>query len=76
MLDALELQEQLVGMAIGPAAELPAIVRLSTVLIVMPCASKVGSDVGVEQMHRGERHLVGVEPAPGKREQQSIAVCR
>lgn len=41
VLDAFELEEQLVGMAVGAATELAAALR--TVLIGMPWASKVGS---------------------------------
>jgi len=35
-----------------------------------------GHNISVEQMHGGQRHLVGVEAAQAKREQQSMAICR
>ena len=65
VLDAFELEEQLVGMAVGPAAELAAIVRQHG-LDRHAMFLEVGHDVRVEQMHGGQRHLVGVEPAPGE----------
>jgi len=64
VLDLLELQEQLVGMAVGPAAELAAVVR------------EHGGDPGaqglegrdhvvVHDVHGGDRQLGGVQPPPG-----------
>jgi hypothetical protein len=41
VLDALKLQEQLVGMTVGPQNSRP--LSESTVLISTPCASKVGN---------------------------------
>ena len=65
VLDAFELEEQLVGMAVGPAAELAAIVReygLDRHAVLL----EEGHHIGVQQMHGGQRHLVGVEAAPGE----------
>src|SRR3546814_21185778 len=65
VLDLLELEEQLVGMAaVRPAAELAAVVAqdrgdLGLVLL------KGRQHVGVDQVHGGDRHLVGVEPGHG-----------
>lgn len=64
VLDLLELQEQLIGMFVGPAAELssvvrqyrgdPGIVRLEG-----------RDDVVVHDVHGGHRQLGGIEPPPG-----------
>ena len=65
MLDAFELKEELVGMAVRAIAELVAIVRehgLDRYAVLL----EEGHDVRVEQMHGGQRHLVGVEAAPGE----------
>ena len=75
VLDPLQLEEQLVGVAVGSTAELPAIVTEHG-LDGDALRLEGRQHVGVERMHGGERHLVGVEPAPGKREQQSITLCR
>lgn len=64
MLDAFELQKQLVGMLIRPTAVLPAIVRengcdCGIVLL------EERQDVFIEHMHGRDRQLAGVEPSPG-----------
>ena len=64
MLDLLELEEELVGMLVRPAAELAAVVaqdRGDPGLVLL----EGRQHVGVEQMHGGDWHLVGIEPGPG-----------
>jgi hypothetical protein len=64
VLDVLELEEQLVGMLVRPAAELAAVVaedRGDPGLVLF----EGRQHVGVEQVHGGDRHLVGIEPGPG-----------
>lgn len=64
MLDLLELQEQLVGVAVRPTAELPAVVGDQG---VDASASRLESrqHVVVHQLDRGDRQLRGIEPGPG-----------
>ena len=63
VLDALELEEQLVGMAVHAAAELAAVVGQHGVHFdAMRLEGR--QHVGVKQMHGGDRHLVGVEATP------------
>ena len=57
------------------AAELLAIVREYGLDRDVQCLEE-GHHIGVQQMHGGQRHLAGVEPAQVKREQQSMAVLR
>lgn len=62
--DALQLQEQLVGVAVLAAAELAAIVgqyRLDGRLVRL----EGRQHVVVEQLHGGERQLVQIQPGPG-----------
>lgn len=64
VLDPFQLQEELVGMPIRPAAEFAAVVGEDgldggAVLV------EGRQDVVVEQLHGRERQLVGVEPGPG-----------
>ena len=80
MLDLLELEEQLVGVAIGPAAGLAAIVRqhggdLGSVRL------EARQHVIVHQVGRGDQQLVGVEPPPrrsasGNRRRSAARPCR
>jgi hypothetical protein len=62
--DVFELQEELVGMSVRPAAIFPAVVaedrRYSGTVFF-----EEGQDVLVEQMNGRHRELVMVEPAPG-----------
>jgi hypothetical protein len=63
VLDVLKLQEQLVGVPIGPAAELAPVVgedrtHLHAVLL------EEGQRLVVQDMHRGHRQLARVEPGP------------
>jgi len=62
--DALELEEELVGMAVRPAAELAAVVGedgLDGELVLL----EEGQDVVVEEVDGGEGHLGGVEAGEG-----------
>ncbi len=64
VLDAFELEEQLVGVPAGPAAVFAAVVGehggdLGTV------ALERRQDVVVQEMHHGHWQLGGVEPPPG-----------
>ena len=62
VLDALELEEQLVGMVVHAASELAAVVGQHGVHFdAMRLEGR--QHVGVKQMHGGDRHLVGVEPS-------------
>ena len=64
VLDALELQEQLVGMLVVSPAELPSIVRQHRLhLGLMGLEGR--QDVVVQQLYGGDRQLVGIEPGPG-----------
>ena len=64
VLDALELQEQLVGVAILATAEFAAIVGEHGVDLG-PVRFKGWQHIIVEQLDGGEWQLVGVEPGPG-----------
>ena len=64
VLDALELQEQLVGVAILATAEFAAIVGEHSVDLG-PVRLKAWQHIIVEQLDGGQRQLVGVEPGPG-----------
>jgi len=64
VLDLLELQEQLVRMLIGPAAELAAIVRQHGVDLGVALLEG-GDDIIVHQVDGGNRQLARVEPGPG-----------
>jgi hypothetical protein len=72
VLDALELEQALIGTAVGQAEELGDVIgqfhfdRHAVLL-------EEGHDVGVDKMHGGEGHLVSVEAAQEK-PGQSIAV--
>ncbi len=64
MLNLFELQEQLVGMAVGPAAEFPSVVgknRGDRGVVRF----EGRQDIVVHHMHRGDRHLRRIEPSPG-----------
>ena len=62
MIDLLELEEQLVGMAVGSAAELSAVVREHDV--DTPAGGlEGGQDVMIHQVHGSHRHLVRVPGA-------------
>ncbi len=64
VLDLLELEEELVGVANGPTAELPPVVgehRSDAGLVLL----EGRQHVVVDQVHGGDRDLVGVEPGPG-----------
>ena len=63
MLNVLELQEQLVGVAVGSAAELPSVVREHH-LDAPASGLEGGQHVVVHQVHGGHRHLVRIEPCP------------
>lgn len=62
--DALELQEQFVGVAVGPAAELASVVAQDggDGCVV---SLEEGQDVVVGHVHRRDRQFGGVEPSPG-----------
>jgi len=63
--DAFELEEKLVGMAVGSPAEFPAVVGedgFDGDLL----AFEEGQDVVVEEVDSGERQLGGVEPGEGE----------
>jgi hypothetical protein len=62
--DALELQEQFVRVAVGAATELAAVVAQHCV-DGSAVRLEGRQDVAVEQLHRSERQLVGIEPGPG-----------
>ena len=61
VLDLLQLQEQLIGMLIRPAAELAAVVG-ERGLDLGRVRLEGWDDVGVHQVDGGDRQLVGVEP--------------
>lgn len=64
MLDLFELQEQFVGVMILPSAELTAVIGQNggdSCVVGL----KEGQDIVVEHMHSGDRHLIGIQPAPG-----------
>jgi hypothetical protein len=63
MLDALELQEQFVGMTIGPTAEFSAVVGEHG-LDRDAVRFEARQDIRVEQVDGSDQHLVGVEAAP------------
>lgn len=63
MLDLLELQEQLVGVAIGPAAELAAVVAEHGANPGL-MGFEGWQHVSVQQVDRADRQLVRVEPSP------------
>ena len=63
VLDLFQLQEQLVGMPVGPAAELAAVVGqhgLDPGLVLL----EGRDDIVVHQVHGGDRQLVGIESRP------------
>jgi len=64
VLDAFELEEQLVWMLVWAAAEFAAIVAQHC-LNVCVMLLEGGQHVVVEQLHGGHRQLVGIEAAPG-----------
>ena len=61
--DAFQLQEQFVGVAVGPPAELAAIVAEHG-LDPRTSGLERGQHFVVERLHGGDGQLVGVEPAP------------
>lgn len=63
MLDFLRLQEELIGVPVGPSAELPAVVA-QYALDAVDLRLEEGLQVVVEHMHGGQRQLRGVQPAP------------
>ena len=63
--DVLELEEQLVGMLVGRGRRTRGRCRDSTASISAAMLLEGGQDVVVQQLHRRDRQLVGVEPRPG-----------
>lgn len=66
VLDAFELQEQLVGMLVVSAAELPSIVRQHRLHVGLMCFEG-RQDVVVQQLYGGDRQLVGIALAQAYR---------
>ena len=64
VLDAFELQEQLIGMLVLAAAEFAAIIAQHGLDSGGLCL-EAWQHVVVEQLHGGQRQLVGIEASPG-----------
>ena len=64
MFNILQLQEQFVRTSVGPSAEFSAVVTensFDTATLLL----KEGQNVVVEHLDRRQRHLIGIESAPG-----------